>query len=105
MIRNSVKYINYKDMKEFCNDSKSIYKSNEAKKAMDNLDLFENKWGKKYPTFISIWRRNWSEISTMFDYSPKIRTLIYTTNPIENLNSVFRKYTKTKRFFHLMIVF
>jgi len=43
MIRNSVKYINYKDMKEFCNDSKSIYKSNEAKKAMDNLDLFENK--------------------------------------------------------------
>lgn len=86
-------------MKEFCNDLKSIYQSNDAKNAMDNLDIFEDKWGKKYPTSISIWRRNWSEISAMFDYSPEIRTLIYTTNPIENLNSVFRKYTKTKRVF------
>lgn len=99
MIRNSVKYVNYKDMKEFCNDLKSVYQSNDVKNAMDNLDIFEDKWGKKYPTSISIWRRNWSEISTMFDYSPEIRKLIYTTNPIENLNSVFRKYTKTKRVF------
>nr|WP_318023561.1 IS256 family transposase [Mycoplasmopsis fermentans] len=99
MIRNSVKYVNYKDMKEFCNDLKSVYQSNDVKNEMDNLDIFEDKWGKKYPTSISIWRRNWSEISTMFDYSPEIRKLIYTTNPIENLNSVFRKYTKTKRVF------
>ncbi|ADV34858.1 Transposase and inactivated derivatives (plasmid) [Mesomycoplasma conjunctivae] len=99
MIRNSVKYVNYKDMKEFCKDLKSVYQSNDAKNAMDNLDIFEDKWGKKYPTSISIWRRNWSEISTMFDYSLEIRTLIYTTNSIENLNSVFRKYTKTKTVF------
>ncbi|ADV34440.1 Transposase mutator type [Mycoplasmopsis fermentans M64] len=66
---------------------------------MDNLDIFEDKLGKKYPTSISIWRQNWSEISTMFDYSLEIRTLIYTTNPIENLNSVFRKYAKTKKVF------
>lgn len=99
MIRNSVKYVNYKDMKEFCNDLKFVYQSNDVKNAMDNLDIFEDKWGKKYPTSISIWRRNWSEISTMFDYSPEIRKLIYTTNPIENLNSVFKKYTKTKRVF------
>lgn len=99
MIRNSTKFVYYKDLKEFCNDLKTIYQANNISNAEENLDIFEEKWGKKYPASISIWRRNWAEIITMFNYSPGIRKMIYTTNPIENLNSVFRKYTKTKRVF------
>ena len=99
MIRNSTKFVYYKDLKEFCNDLKTIYQANNISNAEENLDIFEEKWGKKYPASVSIWRRNWAEIITMFNYSPGIRKMIYTTNPIENLNSVFRKYTKTKRVF------
>ncbi|QDQ70130.1 mobile element protein [Ureaplasma urealyticum] len=99
MIRNSMKYVYYKDSKEFCTDLKTIYQSNSIENAEENLTLFEQKWGKKYPSSIAIWHRNWVEIATMFNYSPEIRKLIYTTNPIENLNSIFRKYTKTKRVF------
>ena len=99
MIRNSTKFVYYKDLKEFCNDLKTIYQANNISNAEENLDIFEEKWGKKYSASVSIWRRNWAEIITMFNYSPEIRKMIYTTNPIENLNSVFRKYTKTKRVF------
>ncbi len=99
MIRNSTKFVYYKDLKEFCNDLKTIYQANNISNAEENLDIFEEKWGKKYSASVSIWRRNWAEIITMFNYSPGIRKMIYTTNPIENLNSVFRKYTKTKRVF------
>lgn len=99
MIRNSTKFVYYKDLKEFCDDLKTIYQANNISNAEENLDIFEEKWGKKYSASVSIWRRNWAEIITMFNYSPGIRKMIYTTNPIENLNSVFRKYTKTKRVF------
>lgn len=99
MIRNSTKFVYYKDLKEFCEDLKTIYQANNISNAEENLDIFEEKWGKKYSASVSIWRRNWAEIITMFNYSPGIRKMIYTTNPIENLNSVFRKYTKTKRVF------
>ena len=99
MIRNSTKFVYYKDLKEFCDDLKTIYQANNISNAGENLDIFEEKWGKKYSSSVSIWRRNWAEIITMFNYSPGIRKMIYTTNPIENLNSVFRKYTKTKRVF------
>lgn len=99
MIRNSTKFVYYKDLKEFCDDLKTIYQANNISNAEENLDIFEEKWCKKYSASVSIWRRNWAEIITMFNYSPGIRKMIYTTNPIENLNSVFRKYTKTKRVF------
>lgn len=99
MIRNSTKFVYYKDLKEFCDDLKTIYQANNISNAEESLDIFEEKWGKKYSASVSIWRRNWAEIITMFNYSPGIRKMIYTTNPIENLNSVFRKYTKTKRVF------
>lgn len=99
MIRNSTKFVYYKDLKEFCDDLKTIYQANNISNAEENLNIFEEKWGKKYSASVSIWRRNWAEIITMFNYSPGIRKMIYTTNPIENLNSVFRKYTKTKRVF------
>ena len=99
MIRNSIKFVYYKDLKEFCDDLKTIYQADNISNAEENLDIFEEKWGKKYSASVSIWRRNWAEIITMFNYSPGIRKMIYTTNPIENLNSVFRKYTKTKRVF------
>ena len=99
MIRNSTKFVYYKDLKEFCEDLKTIYQANNISNAEENLDIFEEKWGKKYSASVSIWRRNWAEIITMFNYSPGIRKMIYATNPIENLNSVFRKYTKTKRVF------
>lgn len=99
MIRNSTKFVYYKDLKEFCDDLKTIYQANNISNAEENLDIFEEKWGKKYSASVLIWRRNWAEIITMFNYSPGIRKMIYTTNPIENLNSVFRKYTKTKRVF------
>ena len=67
--------------------------------ALAALDEFEAKWGSKYPLGVKSWRTNWTELATMFKYSPEIRKLIYTTNAIENFNRQLRKVTKTKSAF------
>ena len=95
-IRNSIKYVSSKDMKEFTKDLKTIYKAISLDQAETNLLQFEEKWGKKYRAAIKSWQDNWEELTTYFKYPEEIRRLIYTTNSIENFNRQLRKYTKTK---------
>lgn len=98
-IRSSCRYVSYKDIKQFTNDLKPVYKAATEDIALIALDEFEAKWGKKYPLGVKSWRVNWNELSTMFKYPPEIRKLIYTTNAIENFNRQLRKVTKTKSAF------
>lgn len=98
-IRNSTRFVNYKDRKEFCKDMKEIYTAPNEEAGLTALDRFEEKWGGKYSYAIKSWRANWQSLSTFFKYPPDIRRLIYTTNPIENLNRRIRKITKTKSSF------
>lgn len=98
-IRNSTRFVNYKDRKEFCNDMKEIYTAPNEEAGLEALDRFEKKWGSKYSYAIKSWRINWQSLSTFFKYPPEIRRLIYTTNPIENFNRRIRKITKTKSSF------
>lgn len=89
----------WKDVKQFTADLKPVYKAPTEEAALSALDKFEAQWGKKYPLAVKSWRVNWTELSTMFKYSPEIRKLIYTTNAIENFNRQLRKVTKTKSAF------
>jgi len=95
-IRNSKKYLSYKDTKEFMNDLKSVYKSSTREKGEHELNRLDQKWGKKYPKIIQSWRKNWDQLSLFFQYSPLIRKVIYTTNAIEAFHRQLRKVTKTK---------
>jgi transposase-like protein len=98
-IRAFTRYVSYKDVKAFSADLKPIYKAATEESALAALDDLETKWGSKYALGVKSWRVNWPELSTMFKYPPEIRTLIYTTNAIENFNRQLRKVTKTKSAF------
>ena len=95
-IRNSCRYVVWKEKKEFSADLKSIYNAPTKEAAGAELDLFEKKWGAKYPYAIRSWRNNWDELTSFYDFPIEIRKIIYTTNLIENLNGKIRKYTKNK---------
>lgn len=99
LIRSSTRYVSWKDLKEFTQDLKPIYKAATEELALEFLADLEAKWGEKYPISVKSWRDNWNEVSPMFRYSPEIRKLIYTTNAIENFNRQLRKVTKTKSAF------
>lgn len=94
-----MKYVNYKDMKLFAADLKTIYTSVTEEEAYGKLIDFKEKWGKKYPAAIKSWEDNWDILSTFFAYPAGIRKIIYTTNIIEGVNRQFRKVTKTKAVF------
>ena len=98
-IRNSTKYVSYKDIKELMKDLKAVYKAPTEDLALTNLGVFEEKWSKKYPMCVSSWKNNWTELSTYFKYPEGIRKLIYTTNAMENFNRQLRKVTKNKTIF------
>ncbi len=98
-IRNSTRYVSYKDLKQFTADLKPIYKAATEEEGLMMLDEFENKWGSKYPLAIKSWRKNWHEIATFFKYPPEIRKIIYTTNTIEGYHRQLRKVTKSKSIF------
>ena len=95
-IRNSCRYVVWKDMKEFTADMKEIYTSANRDQAASALAHFEQKWDVKYRHAVQSWHRNWDDLTAFFDFPVEIRTIIYTTNLIENLNGKIRKYTKTK---------
>ncbi len=95
-IRNSCRYVVWKEKKAFTSDLKLIYNAPTKESASQQLDLFEQKWGSKYPYAIRSWRANWDELTSFFDFPLEIRKIIYTTNLIENLNGKIRKYTKNK---------
>lgn len=96
MIRNSVRYVNWKDRKQLCADLKKIYTSATEQQAEVALDAFGKKWDAKYPTISQMWRRHWENIIPFFDYPADIRKAIYTTNAIEAINRSLRKVIKTK---------
>lgn len=99
LIRNSCKYLSYKDRKEFCHDLKTVYSATTQDVALTNLDLCKDKWESKYPYAFKPWTDNWNEVCSMFNYVPELRKIIYTTNVIESLNSAFRKFTKIRTVF------
>ncbi len=98
-IRNSLKFVSYKDRKEVVEDLKNIYSAPTEKFAQEQLLIFSNKWDKKYPYISRSWNTNWTELSTYFKYSSEVKKLIYTTNPIESLNRYLRKVSKNKSTF------
>lgn len=98
-IRNASRYVVWKDKKQFAADLKPVYTAASRDLAWTALESLENIWGKKYPHAIRSWKANWQELSHFFDFPLEIRTLIYTTNIIENLNGKIRKYTKAKMSF------
>lgn len=99
MLRNSFKYVSYKDIKRFSADFKAVYKAPNEELALAELDLLKEKWGSKYPYAISNWESNWDVINPFFGFSEDIRRIMYTTNIIEGVNRQFRKVTKTKSSF------
>ena len=98
-LRNTFRYVSYKDIKEFANDFKEVYKAVNEETALENLEKLEEKWGSKYPYAIKSWEMNWDVLSPFFKYPQEIRTIMYTTNIIEGLHRQFRKVTKTKSIF------
>ena len=98
-IRNSSRYVVWKERKQFMADLKLVYGAINKEAAFDALQEFEKKWGSKYGYAIKSWKDNWEELTAYFDYPLEIRKIIYTTNAIESLNSGVRKYTKTKTVF------
>lgn len=95
-IRNSTRYVVWKDKKQFTKDMKQIYTAPTKEAAKAALNDFKNKWNSKYSYAIKSWENNWDELTVFFDFPVEIRTIIYTTNLIENLNGKIRKYTKNK---------
>jgi len=95
-IRNTMKYINWKDSSELLKDLKAVYRAPSKELAEHNLDLFEEKWKKKYPKAVESWRRNWDRLSYYFKYPEPIRRLVYTTNTVEGYHRMVRKVTKSK---------
>ena len=98
-IRNASRYVVWKDKKQFAADLKTVYTAASKDLAWSALEVLEGTWGKKYPHAIKSWKTNWQELSHFFDFPLEIRTMIYTTNIIENLNGKIRKYTKAKMSF------
>ena len=98
-LRNSSKYVSYKDIKELMADLRSVYAAVDEPAALDALDAFSTKWETKYPKISRSWRENWANLSTYFKYPQGVRRLIYTTNSIEGFNRQLRKVTKTRSVF------
>lgn len=98
-IRNSMRYVVWKDKKEFVVDLKAIYGAVNREAALNALTDFEEKWGSKYAYAVKSWKENWDNLTSYFDYPLEIRKIIYTTNVIESLNNCIRKYTKSKSVF------
>jgi transposase-like protein len=97
LVRAALKYTTDKDSREVAADLKTIYQSATVLEAEGALDAFEKKWGVKYPTIVKQWRAKWSDIITLFEFPAPIRKAIYTTNAIESVNSVIRKFTRNRK--------
>jgi len=98
-IRNSTKFVCYKDRKEICADLKEIYGAVNLDDAEYAKEEFRGKWDKKYPAIMRSWDANWAELTTFFNYPQEIRHLIYTTNAVEAYHRMVRKFTKSKAVF------
>ena len=99
MIRNSTKFVSYKDLKAVCRDLKEVYSAINAESGHEALEEFGKKWNDKYPMIQASWERNWNDLTEFFNYPKDIRRAIYTTNAIESLNFSLRKVTRNKSSF------
>jgi len=99
MVRNSLKFVSYKDRKKMATDLKTIYRAVTVEQAESTLTTFGETWDKKYPMVSQSWLSHWDRIIPFFAYSEEIRKVIYTTNAIESLNSTLRKVTKNRNSF------
>lgn len=98
-IRNSLRYVSWKDRKGLVKDLKAVYGASTEDEANEQMDRFEELWLKKYPHVIKSWRTNWDSLTAFFRYPVEIRKVMYTTNIIESVNSKFRKATDSRRVF------
>ncbi len=99
MVRNSLKFVSWKERKAVAADLKRIYQSLTVDEAEHELDAFAQRWDEKFPTISRSWRNHWPNLITLFDYPDDIRKVIYTTNAIESLNSVIRKAINNRKVF------
>lgn len=97
LVRAALKYVTDKDSKPVAQDLKKIYQSATVAEAEQELEKFAEVWGAKYPTIVKQWRLRWHDIITLFDFPAPIRKAIYTTNAIESVNSVIRKFTRNRK--------
>jgi transposase-like protein len=98
-IRNTLRYVSWKDRKELTRDLKTVYGAATIEEAQAALDAFGDKWGGKYPHALKSWRANWERLTAYYRYPVEIRKIMYTTNLIESVNSKFRKVTDARRVF------
>ena len=98
-IRNSTKFVQYKDRKKVCADLKKIYGAVNLDDAEYAKEEFHEKWDKKYPSIMNSWEANWADLTTFFNYPQEIRHLIYTNNAVESYHRMVRKFTKSKAIF------
>ena len=96
MVRNSTKFVSYKDLKAICKDLKKIYTASTEEEALHSLDDFGETWNSKYSMIQKSWVDHWDDLSEFFAYPEEIRRVIYTTNAIESLNFSLRKVTKNR---------
>jgi putative transposase len=99
MVRNSVKFVSYKDLKKLCADLKQVYSAAGEEAGLDALEGLGRKWNDKYPMIYQSWQRHWNDLSGFFKYPPEIRKAIYTANAVESLNFSLRKAIKNKLIF------
>ncbi len=99
MVRNSLKYVSWKDYKAVTTDLKTIYRSSTEEEALLELERFSDTWDEQYPQISQSWRAHWQNLNTIFNYPADIRKAIYTTHAIESLNSVIRKALKKRKIF------
>ena len=98
-IRNTTRFVSYKDIKALMADLKHVYAAVDEETALYELEVFGEKWNAKYPKIAQSWEANWSKLSTYFKYPQEVRMLTYTTNAIEGFNRQLRKVTKSKSVF------
>jgi transposase-like protein len=97
LVRAALRYVSTTDSKPVAADLKKIYQAATVPEAEQSLAKFAEVWGAKYPTIVKQWRQKWNDIITLFDFPPPIRKAIYTTNAIESVNSVIRKFTRNRK--------
>jgi transposase-like protein len=99
LVRAALRYVTTQDSKAVIADLKKIYQAATVTEAEDALDNFAQAWDEKYPTIAKTWRAKWTDIIALFDFPPAIRRAIYTTNAIESVNSVIRKFTRNRKIY------
>jgi transposase-like protein len=99
LVRAALRYVSTQDSKAVTADLKKIYQAATVIEAEEALEKFAQAWDEKYPTIAKMWRTKWSDIITLFDFPPPIRKAIYTTNAIESVNSVIRKFTRNRKIY------